>query len=215
MAINEELLGFVRQALAQGLPRDQIQETLLQAGWESDEVRAAVDAFAEIDFPIPVPRPRPYLSAREAFLYLVLFTTLYVSAYNLGSLLFQFINLAFPDPAASASFAQFSRQTIRWAVSSLVIAFPVLLFVSRLLGQSIKRDPGKRASKVRKWLTYLTLFIAASVIIGDLTTLVYNFLGGELTWRFSLKALTVGTIAGGIFFYYLSDLRRDETEHAK
>ena len=212
MAINEELLGFVRDALSRGLSRAQVGEALQQAGWSPDEVRSAMDAFAEIDFPIPVPRPRPYLSAREAFLYLVLFTTLYVSAFNLGSLLFQFINQAFPDSAAPAGMAEFSRQAIRWAVSSLVIAFPVLLFVSRLLGKSIQRDPSKRASKVRKWLTYLTLFVAAGIVIGDLTTLVYSFLGGELSWRFCLKVLTVGAIAGGIFFYYLSDLRQDESE---
>ena len=33
----------------------------------------ALAGFAEIDFPVPVPRPRPYLSAREAFIYLVVF----------------------------------------------------------------------------------------------------------------------------------------------
>ena len=76
----------------------------------------------------------------------------------------------------------------------------------------IKRDPSKRASKVRKWLTYMTLFVAAGVIIGDLTALVYGLLGGELSLRFALKALTVGFIAGGIFGYYLWDLRQEERE---
>src|SRR6266699_6440 len=33
----------------------------------------------------PVPRPRPHLDARDAFLYVVLFGTLYVSAFNLGN----------------------------------------------------------------------------------------------------------------------------------
>ena len=38
--------------------------------------------------PVPVPRPRPYLSPREAFLYLLMFATLYLSAWHLGSLVF-------------------------------------------------------------------------------------------------------------------------------
>jgi hypothetical protein len=63
---------------------------------------------------------------------------------------------------------------------------------------------------VRRWLTYLTLFVAAVVLIVDLITLVDNVLGGEVTVRFVLKVLVAGLIAGTIFGYYLWDLRRDE-----
>ena len=212
MAIPEELLTFVKDALSRGVPRSQIEAALLQAGWERKQVDAGLTRFAETDFPIPVPRPAPYLSAREAFLYLLLFTTLYLSAYNLGQLFFQFINLAIPDPAARAYSPGPAaiREAIRWAVSSLVVAFPVFLYLSALTEREIRRDPTKRASKVRRWLTYLTLFIAAAVIIGDLIALLNDLLGGELTLRFVLKALTVGLIAAGMFAYYLHDLRREE-----
>ena len=73
-------------------------------------------------------------------------------------------------------------------------------------------DPTKRASKVRRWLTYWTLLVAAGALLGDVTTLVYNLLGGELTVRFVLKIVTVGLIAGTAFTYYLRDLRHDEAE---
>jgi hypothetical protein len=200
MTSYTELSVFVRDALARGLSRTQIEDALSRAGWGSDQVESALAEFADIDFPIPVPTPKPYLSAREAFMYLVLFTTLYVSAINLGNLIFQFINRIFPDPSVSlAGFGGYTRDAIRWSVSSIIVAFPIFLYVSH-------------ASKVRKWLTYITLFIAAGVIIGDLTIVVFNFLGGELTTRFLLKGLTVGTIAGAIFGYYLWDLRQDESE---
>jgi hypothetical protein len=212
MAIDDELLGFVRDALARGLPRPQIEQALFQAGWRKEQVTSALAAYAAVDFPIPVPRPKAYVSANEAFLYLVLFSTLYVSAYNLDRLIFSFIERAFPDPAEPAAFVEYTQYAIRWAVASLIVAFPVFLYVSRLVGQAIRREPIKRASRVRKWLTYLTLFIAASVLVGDLTSLVYNFLGGELGLRFLLKVLTVGTIAGSIFGYYLWDLRSEEAE---
>jgi hypothetical protein len=56
----------------------------------------------------------------------------------------------------------------------------------------------------------MTLFIAAGILIGDLISLLYSFLGGELTLRFILKSLVVGTIAGTLFMYYLGGLRQEE-----
>lgn len=213
MAANEELIGFVRDALARGLPRPQVEAALKQAGWDPQQVSAALAAFAAVDFPIPVPRPRASLSAREAFMYLLLFSTLYVVAFQFGSLLFQFINRAFPDPASELN-ERFSREAIRFSVSSLIVALPVFLYMSRLTNRETTRDPTKRMSPVRRWLTYLTLFIAACVLIGDFTTLVYSLLGGELTVRFVLKVLVVGVIAGTVFWFYVSDLRVDEQEPA-
>jgi hypothetical protein len=161
---------------------------------------------------VPVPKPRPYLSAREAFLYLVLFATLYVSAYHLGSLLFDLINHALPDPADQQYRLMQLGASMRWSVASLLVAFPVFLFVARLLGRELARNPAKRLSVVRRWLTYMTLFLAAGIVIGDQITAVYNVLGGELTLRFSLKVLVVGAIAGTVFAWYLHDLRREERE---
>ncbi|MEW6754577.1 MAG: DUF5671 domain-containing protein [Candidatus Latescibacterota bacterium] len=212
MAIPEELARFVRESLTRGVPREQITGVLQQAGWRGEQVREALAAYAEVGFPVPVPRPRPYLSAREAFLYLVLFTTLYLSAYHLGSLAFQLIERAFPDPAWGEEAAARGHEVVRWAVANLVVAFPVFLYVSWRLQRQLAADPAQRASRVRRWLTYLTLFVAAGILVGDAVALVHSFLGGELSARFGLKALVVSLIAGGIFGYYLSDLQRDEQE---
>jgi hypothetical protein len=213
MATGDDLLDFVRDALSRGLPRAQIEGVLRQGGWTADQIHGALSSFAEIDFPIPVPRAKPYLSAREAFVYLVLFGTLYTSAYNLGSLIFDIINLTYPDPAFQGEgYDAYVRQGMRWSVSSLIVAFPLFLYLSWTTDREVARDPMKRASKVRRWLTYLTLFVSACALIGDVTTLVYNALGGELTMRFVLKVATVALIAGTAFVYYLRDLRQDEVE---
>ncbi len=145
-------------------------------------------------------------------MYLTLFATLYTSAYHLGDLVFDLINRAFPDPAARFEQTAWAIASMRWSVASLIVSFPIFLFMSRLINCEIALDPTKRASMVRRWLTYLTLFIGASVIIGDATALVDKLLSGELTIRFVLKAATAAIIAGGIFTYYLRDLRADEQE---
>jgi hypothetical protein len=146
-------------------------------------------------------------------MYLLLFTTLYLSAYNAGVVVFESINRAFPDAAVRAS-GVYARQEVRWALSSLIVSFPVFVYLSVMIERSIRADPGKRRSNIRRWLMYLTIFAAATVLIGDFITLVYNALGGELTTRFVLKMLTIATIAGTIFGYYLSDLRLEDTKSA-
>ncbi len=205
-----ELQQFVRDALAKGTSRQEIRHYLQEAGWEQEEIAAALDAYADISFSIPVPKRKPYLSAREAFLYLLLFLTLYISAYSFGALLFNYINRAFPD--VLLQYDNGSSQAIRSSLAALIVAFPIFFSLSMYLARTMQRHAEKKASKIRKWLTYITLFIAAGVIIGDLITLITSVLGGELTTRFDLKVLTVLAIAGSIFGYYLWDLRREEKD---
>jgi hypothetical protein len=158
-----------------------------------------------------VPKPRLSLSARDAFLYLVMFSTLYFGTWNLGSLLFNFIDRAFPDPAIRG-FGGYLDMQQRWSTAAVIIAFPVFFFMARIIGRQIQRNPFKRLSPARRWLTYLTLFVASATLLGDTTTLIFNLLGGDLTIRFVLKVVVVAAIAGSAFAYYLLDLRREEKE---
>ena len=206
----QDLEWFARESLLRGLGKPEIRKAMLDAGWTEDQVRNAVDAYADVTFPGPIPKPRLQLSARDAFLYLVLFTTLYFSSHNLGSLLFDFINKALPDPTVPTY--QAGWDSMRWSASSLIVALPTFLFLSYYINKDVARNPVKRLSPIRRWLTYLTLFVASCVLIGDVTALIYNALGGELTSRLVLKVLSVGAIAGTVFGYYLSDLRREERE---
>ena len=208
--MSTELHLFVRQALEQGQGRAEIKSVLLQAGWQEEEVKKALSAFAEVQFPVPVPRPKPYLQAREAFLYLISFITLYITAFSFGYLIFAFIDKAFPDPLSIGG--RFYSGGLRTAISSIIIAFPLYLFLMWRLAKAVALDPERRKSMVRKWLTYLTLVIAAAIIIGDLIALLSNVLGGERSIRFSLKAFTILTITGSIFGYYLWSLQQEEKE---
>src|SRR5689334_6416268 len=98
---NQTLDTFIRDALNRGESRERISAALAAAGWTSKEVAAALDDYAVTDLSMAVPKPRPYVSAREAFLYLVLFILLGVVAWNLGSLLFALIDFAIPDELES------------------------------------------------------------------------------------------------------------------
>lgn len=144
---------------------------------------------------------------RDFFLYLLATVTLYVSVISGLMLLFQFINLGFPDPL---DYAVSVRASIRWGAAMLTILFPVFAFTTRFLHRDLVHFPEKAEYRIRKWLLYLTVFVAALVVIGDLITLLYNFLNGDLTIRFLLKILAVGLVAGGVFCYEMWDVRRTD-----
>src|SRR5580658_5563091 len=205
---THQLESFVKESLQSGKTRGEIAKALENSGWPGAQIANALDVYADIDFSIPVPRPRPSLTAREAFLYLLVFSTLYFAAWNLGSLLFIFIDRAFPD----ATGVDYLGEAQRWSTAAVIIGFPVFLLLARYIGKQIELNPFKRLSPARRWLTYLTLFLASGALLGDVTTLLFNLLGGDLTIRFVLKILVVALIAGSCFTYYLLDLRKEEKE---
>ena len=206
--MNAELNTFVKESLERGQERAAIGQALLQAGWPDEEVDNALRSFAEVDFPVPVPRPRPYFHAREAFLYLVSFIALYITAFSFGLLIFIFIEGAFPDPLSYRG--DFPRDTLSNAIAAIVVSFPLYLFFMWRIYKIVSANPERRESLVRRWLTYLTLVVGAGIIIGDLILLLSSFLQGELSVRFVLKGLTVLTIVGVIFGYYLWDIRDED-----
>jgi hypothetical protein len=125
---DTRLNHFIDAALRAGKTRNEIAEALASAGWPPEQIGDGLRFFAEVDFPVPVPRPRAQLSARDAFLYLLMFGTLYVSAFQLGSLLFDFIDRAFPSGLPEYVMLRIP-DGIRWATASLIIAFPVFVWM--------------------------------------------------------------------------------------
>ncbi len=146
---------------------------------------------------------------RDVFLHLLSIVSLVAVAVSFGTLLFQYVNVYFPDVVVDYGyynrFGYFDQ--IRSALAALIVFLPVYVWVSRFIKKDISQNPEKRDLKIRKWLLYLTLFVAALVIITDLIVLIRSFLEGELTTRFVLKVFSVLFIAGSTFYYYLNELR--------
>lgn len=203
----DRLADFVRAALEQGRSRDEIRGALAEAGWSDSEIDRALDAWSEARFTPPVPRPQPYVSAAEAFLYGLMFIALAVSAWQLTTLLFELVDRFVPDPGDVGR--AYSAPTMRWAISFLVVFFPVFLILNARAVRAAERDPGRRRSAVRKWFAYVTLFLAAMGLIGDLVAVIYAFLSGELTLRFGLKALSVAAVAGAVLVYFRAEMAED------
>ena len=208
--MNEELRRFIKESLEKGIDRESIRSVLLEAGWQERDVRSAMAAYADVDFPVAVPRPRPYLHAREAFLYLVSFIALYVFAFSLGAVLFGLIDHTFSD--ALDRYRSSPSTADATAVAAVIVAFPLYLILMRRLTAAVATDPERRQSLVRRWLTYLTLVVGAGIILGDIIALLASLLTGDPTVKFFLKVAAVLLIVVPIFGYYLWDMRQAEDE---
>ena len=207
-SVPEVLVEFVKACLERGMTRADIAQAAESGGWSPREARNALDAFADVALPVPVPKKRVSGSPRDAFLHLLGMAMLYTAAFATGAILFQFIERWLP--AATDDAAAFSAGSLRAAAAALLVSLPILGLVHRTIGRDASRDPAVRLTPIYRTLAYLTLLITALIMAGDLISAIVCFLSGDLTARFILKAATILMLAGGIYLWFSSDVRREE-----
>lgn len=202
MQPSDPLAEFIRAGLAAGRAPEQLSAALSTAGWSEAEVEEALAAWQhDPGLGIPVPRPRPYVSARDAVVYGLLFVTLCNIAWAVGVLGFDIIEALIPDPG---DFYAPPRGIMRVSMAQIVTFLPVFLWLNARVVRVTRRDGGQRRSLVRKWFASITVIVAALILLGDAVTTVWALLDGELTARFAAKAALVAVL-GVLVLAYLRD----------
>lgn len=142
-------------------------------------------------------------SAKDFFLHLGMVVALYVTVVSFLNLVFKIIEKSFPEIERN-----YYWDTISMPAATLIIFFPIFITLSYFVYKTYTENPEKKELGIRKWLTYVTLFIAGVSLATDLVMVLYKFLDGQdLTTAFLLKALAVLIVAGAIFMHYLQDIR--------
>ncbi|MDB5264631.1 MAG: hypothetical protein JWN64_202 [Parcubacteria group bacterium] len=150
---------------------------------------------------------------KDFFLWAGALIALYGSITSLITLLFEYINYAFPDNLAS--YGDPYGGSVRFAMAALIVLVPTMVVLLHLIRLSINKEPGKANIWIRRWALGLTLFIATVSILIDLVTLINTFLGGEITIRFGLKVAVVLLVALGVFMHFLADMKGYWIENGK
>lgn len=203
-----ELQSFIDASKSKGASDEFLAALLMRRGWPADDVYAALGSYWEAATGLAVPqRGAAGESARDAFLYLLSFSTLATWATALGSILFELINRWLPDAVSRNLYSDF-RSQVTWQMASMLVALPIYLLAMRMLTREAAEHPERLQSGVRKWLTYIALLLTAGAMICDLICFLDYFLMGELTARFVLKVAVVLAISGSIFTYYIGWLKR-------
>lgn len=204
MRASDHLSDFVREALLRGREPAAIQAALAEAGWSENETRDAMAGWlCAPDLP-PIPRPRPYVSAREALLYGLLFLSLGAIAWHVGSMGFDLIDRLLPLSGVTPGYG--SDSGMRWSAAALLTFGPLFYFLNARAAKATRGDPGLRRSLVRKWFASVTLLVAALVLLGDLVLAIYTMLEGSLSVNYLSKALLVAALGVLVSLYYRDEI---------
>lgn len=146
--------------------------------------------------------------ALDVFVYLGIGITLVTSVYNLLQILFTAIDRKFADVLSSSN-VDIYNSDVRLAAAFLVVMYPLYLLLSWYVAKDIAKFLYKRDLTIRKVMIYTTIFITVLSLIGTLVSIIYTYLGGELTVRFAYKALSVFVLSLAVFWYYFYSVKRD------
>lgn len=197
--MSDALHTFITHARGKGLDHTTIRLLLQSAGWKDKEIARGI---ATEGLELAVPEPTGSGNARDSFIYLMSFTTLYVVVGSIIGLYYTFLDWLFPDPAWIVSDFDMILDVVRYAIAAVIVAFPLFVILSLILERIVRRTPDSHKQPVARWLTYLTMFLAAAVMMGDVITLLFYFLDGSVTTRFVLKTVVLFVIAEVILSYY-------------
>ncbi|MBP9855641.1 MAG: hypothetical protein KBD53_12300 [Candidatus Omnitrophica bacterium] len=148
---------------------------------------------------------------KDFFLHLFTMGLMYFSVGNFLSLSFEIINRVFPDTINTYGYYSSGFSSgMKFSIASLVVLFPLYLYLNNFLHKQYEKQPEKKEAKIRKWLIYFTLFVSAITLVGDLVYGVYSLLDGELSARFWSKEIIVLLTAAAVFYYYLHDIKKGD-----
>ncbi len=146
---------------------------------------------------------KPRLTPMDFFLYLGFVVSLIAVIVSFINLSFDAIERLLPDPLNSYYVQSSSMQS---ALAFLIISFPVLAVLARIIRRTINNNPEKANLPLRKWVIYGVLFIASAIALGDIITLIKYFLMGDMGAVFVSKVLVVLLVSVILFVYFIHQL---------
>jgi len=138
-------------------------------------------------------------------LWLGALVALYWSVVAFIFLMFDYINYALPNTLSY--YVDPYQSSIPYEMASIIVLFPIGLFLMWLIRRDMVKDPTRSQLWVRRWALIFTLFVAGVAAAGDLIALLTTFLRGEdITLAFILKVAVVFAVAAVVFMHFIADL---------
>ncbi len=149
----------------------------------------------------------------DVFEHILLFISLYVFATSFTLLLHTFVDRWVP-PASGAynsyrAMSSYTGTLMRGYLAAIIVSYPLFAFLFLRVAKNTFANSELRKIKARKTMIYLTLIITFIISLINFISIVYNFLGGNVSFNFLLHFLTTFGVSSLIFLYYLGQVKGD------
>lgn len=144
-----------------------------------------------------------------------LLITLITAVVSFLNLVFETLNKRYPDVLNATyqyGYSTYEYDSIRMALATLIIFFPVFIVISYFWRKFGKGVLGSIDEVIKKWVVYIILFLSAIVVMVDLVALIRYFISGEITTRFILKIVVTLLVAVLVGVYYILLLREKNAD---
>jgi len=149
------------------------------------------------------------LNVGYAFLSLGVLVSLIVSVVAFFNLAFEILDKKFPDVLNAIyqyGYSSSQFEGARTFLAMLIIMFPTFLILAYFWKKKEKDGLGHSDEIIRKWLSYIVIFLSVLIVIIDLIILVRYFVSGEITIRFILKVIIALAGAKMVLYYFVPEI---------
>lgn len=158
-----------------------------------------------------------HISLWLAFEYIILFIALYVSTISLGGIASQAIDQFVPDNTNLTNIyglSEVNQVMLRGYVAAIIVFYPIFSLLFMHLKKLELTNPQLKNIRTRKVSIYITLIITFLITALSITSTLYGFLAGTTTSNSLLHFIATLFISGGVFVYYLLEVKEDRKIHA-
>ena len=145
-------------------------------------------------------------NAKYAFYYLLSLVALIFTAISTGMIAFGIINQTIAD---ALTLRNGVSDILKFAISAIIIAAPIFFAMQYFINKGLRTGELDKESGVRRWLTYFILLVSSITMLGVFIGVLNNFLAGEFTISFILKAISMLVISAAVFSFYFYDIKRN------
>lgn len=226
-----EIKAFIYSEKSTGVSEDEIIERLKKIGWSKEEITLGMMEYLEAKKPeehrantpetIPVPMPQKYTGMWDAFEHILLFICLYIMTFLIGATLNYLVDKWFPGISINSSGYFYQQSNDEWQLillrgylAGLIVSVPLFSFFFLDITKRTLNNPMIHQIKARKVLIYFTLILTFLILVGEIISIIYSLISGNVTLNFFLHFIVTLFVSGSVFLYYFWQIKEDRKIHA-